>query len=282
MALITFYLISSLVQGSKEQDTESALEILNGFCQGCRIRYLGEGKGYGVVAEKDFKFGEITMVIPYKNIITSFDIYPWSEYFESFNHENRLIPRLIYEKFKNPENTNIKTLVKFLPDHFSNYFTMSSEEKQYFSQAFTKFKVYFPVTCTEDYTNFLSILKKIPNISDCPECLLNSTYIWACQNVLTRAYGFNKISWASIHTPGQKFTEPNTIGSAIIFGSDIFNHMPDPKIKIKSLITSGVQVKASPPQVIVRTDRYTYKGYEIFHSYGNKRTLNYFVLMDLL
>ncbi|OMJ83316.1 hypothetical protein SteCoe_15777 [Stentor coeruleus] len=273
MVLIIFYLIS-LAQASKEQDIESALEILNSFCQGCSIQYLGEAKGYGVIAEKDFKFGEITMVIPYKDIITSFDHYPWSTYFESFNHENRLIPRLIYEKFKNPEKTNIKTLVNFLPESFSNYITMSSDEKQYFSQAFPKFKIYFPVSCIEGFNNYLSIIKNIPNISDCPECLLNTTYTWACQNVLTRAYGFKKLSWTSIHTPNKKITDPDTLGSAIIFGSDMFNHMPDPKIKIKSLITSGVQVKTSPlPQVIVRTDRYTNKGDEIFHSYGNKKNL---------
>jgi hypothetical protein len=106
-AVILLLLKSCLAQDSIDEDKEKAISLLNPSFQNSVIHYFGSNEGYGIKATSDIHYGDPLFVLPFQYILTSFDYYPWTTVFEDSPIPFRLVPRLIYEYFANP-NSGIK------------------------------------------------------------------------------------------------------------------------------------------------------------------------------
>lgn len=265
-----------LVFSITPEETTRAVHILSKFCINCNVSYIGKDSGYGVKATQKISYGDLVMKIPFGLVLTSFDYYPWSTYFEDADSSFKLIPRLMYEKYVKPEK-NI--LVEFLPSTFNGIFSMSESEMKYFFDSFG-YSINFelPVNCTQAKLYFNAKIMKIPNIKSCKECFLDETFMWACQNVLTRAYSFTKSSWNTMNYQKQGPNDGNIQGTAIIPGVDLFNHMPRPPTNANTIKTHGISYTKNPSTVLVKADRATNINEEIFMTYGPKKNLELLIL----
>lgn len=277
--IIGLFLIFWITNGNRDDANKVALDIFNSLCQGCTIEYYGEDKGYGVKATKKILRGDTIFSLPFQYMITSFDYYPWSSYFENSGHPFKLVTRLIYEKYANPIQSPIKSMINFFPINFRGLFNITAEEKHYFYSLFGEnSQLDFPINCTESKLYYIKKAAKIPNINKCSECLEEKTFMWACQAILTRAYAFSKDKYYMLALHKNLGNEKNEVGAVLLPGIDIFNHFPKPKVNVLALGAHGIQYHDNPPQAIAKADRNTNIGEELYMSYGPKTNLELAIL----
>lgn len=279
MIIIGIGLLLLTVAGNKDKGGNEVIRLLNGFCNNCEIEYYGEDIGYGVKANKNIAYGEPLFKLPFKYMITSFDYYPWSIYFENSDQFFKLIPRLIYEKYANPIQSPLKLLVDFYPAHFNGFYNMTEKNLQYFYGAFGEtMKFENPIDCKVTKGYYFMKTRKIPDIGKCPECLNEDVFMWACQAVLTRAFNFHKINYYKLALHQNLPKEQNVVGSVLLPGIDFFNHNPRPRANTGISARYDIQYIENPPQAMAKADRNTAKGEEIFISYGPKTNFELAIL----
>ncbi|OMJ82792.1 hypothetical protein SteCoe_16387 [Stentor coeruleus] len=268
-----------IVNGDRNYANKAAVDIFNSLCQGCTIEYYGEDKGYGIKATKNILYGDIMFSLPFQYMITSFDYYPWSSYFENTDHTFKLVPRLIYEKYINPVQSPMKTMINFIPENFRGLFNLTAEERNYYNTLFGEStKLNFPINCTESKIFYKKKVVKIPNIDKCPECLDEKVFMWACQAVLTRAYSFSKDKYYRLAFHKGLGNEKNVVGAVMLPGIDIFNHSPRPKSHAVAIGGHGIQYLDNPSQAVAKADRNMNMGDELYMSYGSKTNIELSIL----
>ncbi|OMJ94527.1 hypothetical protein SteCoe_2308 [Stentor coeruleus] len=277
MIIIGIGLLLFVVAGNKG-NTE-AINLLNSFCNNCIIEYYGEDKGYGIKANKNIVHGETLFKLPFKYMITSFDYYPWTTYFENSDQSFKLIPRLIYEKYVNPVYSPLKSLIDFYPKYYNGFYNMTEKNLQYFYSTFGEnMKFESPIDCKVAKGYYFMKARKIPDIEKCSECLNDDVFMWACQAVLTRAFNFHKVNYYKLALHQNLPKEQNVPGSVLLPGIDVFNHYPR-KINNNAIsVRYDIQYAENPPQAIAKSDRNTVKGEEIYISYGPKTNFELAIL----
>ena len=220
------------------------------------------------------------MVIPPNYIITSFDPYPWSRHLQSYTSIFSLICRLLYLKHMQPSRSNQRILIDSFPSTFSTIFDLSEPDRQYLAESFGgKMNLNLPIDCEDSYVEFSTKLH--PDILACKECMKKSEFQWACKVALTRAYSISQSNYQTL-TGQIAGKSSNELGSALMFGVDIFNHRPILDRKTVPGKTHGLHYHSSPPHLLIKSDRAVPKGSEIFMSYGQKKNLELFIIHGVI
>jgi hypothetical protein len=278
MAIQLFLILSlSIAEVPSDPENSKAVPILNSFLHNSALQYYSPAKGFGLKALSDIQYGDIILTLPFQYTLTSFDYYPWSSVFEDAAFTFRLVPRLIYERFVNKDSGFVNENVKLYPKYMKTVYSYSEREKAKLFKLFGEnMKFDFPIDCARGHEYYISKLSKIPNIDKCPLCRRPENFYWACQTVLTRAYALKKSTYLKLSIGKETNPQEDFMGGAIFPGIDMYNHMPMPKTKVKTLRTHGISFQENPAQVVVKADRDTKSGEEVFLSYGPK---NNFELM---
>jgi hypothetical protein len=137
------------------------------------------------------------------------------------------------------------------------------------------------VNCAKGYKDYSSKLSLIPNIEKCPQCRSIENFYWACETVISRGYHLKKSDYMKLSIGEEINVHEDAIGLALYPGIDIFNHEPVPHIKRKTLRTHGISFNYKTAEIVVRADRDTKRGNEVYISYGSKNNIACYFHMDL-
>lgn len=259
---------------------ETHLSLLNSLTRNCEVAYIDSKSGYGIRALSPIKYGDVLMIIPPNYVITSFDQYPWSRHLQSYTSIFSLICRLLYLKHMQASRSNQRILIDSFPSTFSTIFDLSEADRQYLAESFGgKMNLNLPIDCEDSYNEFSTKLH--PDILACKECMKKSEFQWACKVALTRAYSisYNNYQKLTGQVGGKSSSE---LGSALMFGVDIFNHRPIIDRKTVPGKTHGLHYNSSPAHLLIRSDRAVAPGSEIFMSYGQKKNLELFLIHGII
>ena len=92
---------------TKAEKLQWAIDVTSEYCRNIVPKETSYG-GIGLFTTKDVKFKQEYCEVPWKYIMNSYDEYVWTEYFKDTPTRTRLVARLIYEKFINPDTDDFR------------------------------------------------------------------------------------------------------------------------------------------------------------------------------
>lgn len=238
-------------------------------------------RGYGFMLTEDVVTGDEVLRVPSRLIISPNEYFEWSPYIQHFSPQERLISRVLYEKFLGKPDSLRTFFVHSLSNEApSSPLYWSDEEFKLFNDMalHTHKRSYFLSDFTRIKKKLSEALEDVEGIPS--EIFEDDVLKWATFHVVSRVFDVTEEElhlWLHNLSPSAPIDPQNTTKIMVPI-IDMSNHLPRPYVYHKEDSFYAVQYPEKyGDDYILRADRNQTAGEEYVWSYGSKNNLH---LMD--
>lgn len=148
---------------------------------------------YFLTATEDIHPGDIVAKIPLSLAVTSFDAFPLLGLFNDDSADNKVIARILYERFYGTNGTFAKRWIDTFPTNTTNLFLLPDEDLQSIRK-YDSFGLWDDrVNVSFGYDNFAKRMKNVQ--SQYPLMTTLSAFLWGQAQVYKRCFSLAKTEW---------------------------------------------------------------------------------------
>jgi hypothetical protein len=235
-------------------------------------------KGFGFMLTKDVVAGDQVMQVGSSMIITPNDYFEWSPYIQSLKAVERLIARLLYEKFiGKPDSLKLASIHVLSTEAPSSPIYWTEADFELLNEvSLHSFKASYFVSNFQDCQRHLvEVLEDLDGVTD--EMLKDDVLKWAYFHVVSRVFDLTEYEmhrWFFNMSPSDK-VNPDDVTKILVPVIDMSNHLPRPFVhQFKDPYRYAVDYPTKyGDEYVMRADRNQTAGEEYVWSYGTKNNL---------
>lgn len=217
-----------------------------------KVKYYKD-RGLGIQMQKPVHIGESGICISKSNLIRHTDNFIFSNYISHLPASDKLVARILYEKFMGPMDNFLNTYIHSLPTKIHNPLLWSAATREFFSRFNIHPELESKLNKTEQHKAFKTALENIIGIKK--DILRYESYVWALKIVESRSVSF--------------YNEDNEKVYTLMPMLDIVNYWPSPRTDISSYVFSQDELC-----LVSSLDRQP--GDELFASYSEYESSKFF------
>ena len=253
---------------SQEEKLSILKELTKDFRKS-KVHYLGEEKGWGMVATQDIQKGTEIETSTLENRFVAFEEFEWSEYLQGASGYLKTVIRLVYERLVNHKNSKDNLWAHLPSGEINSFLNWTQFEKDYLQSRFKiPIKLESPLNYEEHKKDYMHYLNRVPGInSTCQQCLTEEAWMWGLFTFASRMFSIDKELWRQIIGQAANESDSNELGGCFLTQLEFFNHLPEP-LETRSQVFNKSVDFYYPGHVTLYADRDLQKGQEVTFSYN--------------
>ena len=158
-----------------------------------RVKPVRGPTEYFLTASEDIRPGDVVARLPLALAVASFDAFPLLALFVDDSEENKVIARMLYERFYGADGTFAKRWIDTFPANLTNLFLWTDADLQLVRQ-YDAFGLWDDkVNVSAGYANFARRMRAVQ--SQYPQMTGRDVFLWGQAQVYRRCFSLTKADW---------------------------------------------------------------------------------------